>query len=78
MGTVRTDPDLLSDHKCRDSRKCFRSVRAMVMSLGHMHRLSVTSKYLSTADPTSAHRIIEVDRTRFEILEFGASGSSGS
>ena len=75
--TVRTDPDLLKRYKRRDAREYFRSLRALLMSLRHMHRLYLTTRYLST-DPTSGHCVIEVDATRFEILETGASGSFGS
>ena len=67
--TVRTDPGLLKDYKRRDARKYFRSLRALLMSVKHLHRLYLTTKYLSTADPTSRHCVIEVDPTRFEILK---------
>jgi general stress protein 26 len=71
--TIRTEPDLLKEYKRRDARKYFLSLRGLLMSLRHLHRLFLTSKYLFTTDPTSRHCVIEVEPTRFEILESGTS-----
>ena len=67
--TIRTEPDLLKQYKRRDVSKYFRSWRGLLMSLRHLHRLFLTSKYLSTTDPASRHCIIEIEPTRIEILE---------
>lgn len=67
--TIRTEPDLLKQYKRRDARKYFGSVAALRMSLRHLHRLVLTSEYLSTADPASRHCVIEIASTRIEILE---------
>ncbi len=67
--TIRTEPDLLKEYKRRDARKYFRSLRGLLMSLRHLHRLFLTSKYLSTSDPASRHCVIEIEPTRIEILE---------
>ena len=67
--TIRTEPDLLKRYKRRDARKYFGSLRALRMSLSNLHRLFLTSKYLSTTDPTSRHCIIEIEPTRIEIQE---------
>lgn len=66
--TIRTDPELLREYKRRDARKYFRSLRGLVMSLRHLRRLFLTTKYLSTADPESRHCVIEVEPTRIEVL----------
>ncbi len=66
---IRTDPDLLTQYKRRDARKYFRSLRGLLMSLRNVHRLYLTSKYLTTTDPTSRHCVIEVEPTSIEILE---------
>lgn len=65
---IRTEPDLLKEYKRRDARKYFRSLPGLLMSLKHLHRLFLTSKYLSTNDPTSRHCVIEVEPTRIEVL----------
>ena len=68
--TIRTEPDLLEDYKRRDARKYFRSWRGLLMSLRNLHRLFLTSKYLSTTDPAIRHCVIEVEPARIEILEY--------
>lgn len=40
------------------------------MSLRHLHRLFLTSKYLSTAGSATSHCVIEIEPTRIEMLEF--------
>lgn len=65
---IRTEPDLLKEYKRRDVRKYFRSLRGLLMSLRHMHRVFLTSKYLSTSDPANRHCVIEVEPTKIEIL----------
>lgn len=65
---IRTEPDLLKEYKRRDVRKYFRSLRGLLMSLRHMHRVFLTSKYLSTSDPANHHCVIEVEPTKIEIL----------
>ena len=65
---IRTEPDLLKEYKRRDVRKYFRSLRGLLMSLRHLHRVFLTSKYLSTSDPTNRHCVIEVKPTKIEIL----------
>ena len=65
---IRTEPDLLKEYKRRDVRKYFRSLRGLLMSLRHLHRVFLTSKYLSTSDPTNRHCVIEVEPTKIEIL----------
>ena len=65
---LRTESDLLREYKLRNARKYFRSFRGLLMSASHFHRLFLTSKYLSTTDPTSHHCVIEVEPTRIEIL----------
>ena len=67
--TIKTEPNLLKEYRRRDARKYFRSWRGLLMSLRHLHRLFLTSKYLSATDPTSRHCVIEVEPTRIEILE---------
>ena len=67
--TIRTEPGLLKQYRRRDARKYFRSLRGLLMSLRHVHRLFLTTRYLSTTDPTSGHCIIEVVPTRFEVLD---------
>lgn len=66
--SIRTEPDLLAEYKRRDANKYFRSSRGLLMSLRHPHRLFLTSKYLTTTDPTSRHCVIEVEPTRIELL----------
>ncbi len=76
--TVRTEPDVLRKYKRRFARKYFFSLRALLMSIRHVHRLYLTSKYLPTTDPTSRHCVVEVEATRFEILESGRiAGTNG-
>lgn len=76
--SIRTEPDLLSEYKRRDARKYFRSLPGLLMSLRHLHRLFLTSRYLSTADPASRHCVIEVEPTGVEILDRGTRHSTGS
>ncbi len=71
--TIRTEPDLLAEYRRRDARKYFRSLRGLWMSIRHLHRLFLTSRYLSTTDPGSHHCVIEVEPTGIEVL--GAGGS---
>lgn len=71
--TIRTEPALLETYKRRDAAKYFRSWRALFMSLRHLYRLFLTTRYLSTNDSTSRHCVIEIEPTRFEILEWGTS-----
>lgn len=65
---IRTEPDLLKEYKRRDVRKYFRSLRGLLMSFRHLHRVFLTSKYLSTSDPANRHCVIEVEPTKIEIL----------
>jgi len=65
---IRTEPDLLKEYKRRDVRKYFRSLRGLLTSLRHLHRVFLTSKYLSTSDPANRHCVIEVEPIRIEIL----------
>jgi hypothetical protein len=74
---IRTEPDLLKEYKRRDVRKYFRSLRGLLMSLRHLHRVFLTSKYLSTTDPTNRHCVIEVEPTKIEILGYGTRSLSG-
>lgn len=67
--TIRTEPDLLKQYKRRDVRKYFRSWRGLLMSVRHLHRLFLTSKYLSATGPANRHCVIEIEPTRIEILE---------
>lgn len=69
LATIRTDPELLRQYKRRDARKYFRSLRGLLMSLRNFHRLYLTTKYLTTTDPTSRHCVIEVEPGSIEILE---------
>jgi general stress protein 26 len=76
--TIRTEPDLLKEYQRRDVRKYFRSMRGLLMSLRHLHRLLLTSKYLSTTGPASRRCVIDVEPTQFEILDPGTSRFSGT
>ncbi len=65
---VRTEPVLRRDYRRRISRKYFRSLPGLWMSLTHLRQLFLTRSYLFTGDAGSRHCVIEVEPTSVEML----------
>lgn len=69
IATIRTDQGLLREYKRRDARKYFRTLQGLLMSIRHLRRLLLTSRYLSSSDASSRHCVIEIAPTVIEMLE---------
>lgn len=65
---IRTEPALCRNYRRHISRKYFRSLPGLWMSLAHLRQLLLTRSYLFTGETGSRHCVIEVEPTSVEML----------